>query len=816
MSATRRTPALLCLAAALLLGAAARALDPSPPAGVASPSATVVAALPLPQVAERSEELATYLNDVRRRIEPAPVMEPVETGLPPIADRARFLQDETERLLENGPPLQQLDGLSQQWDALLTTLTGWSTAITDRATQLDQEQGGLLELRAIWRATRDAAQEARAPTATQDRVRSALGQIQDTSKQLDAYRQTLLALQDQLVQESSVCRAALARIAEVRSKAVGNLLVRDALPVWSAERWSGGWADSSAVAVQMSASAALVLDYLPSQAARVPFQVLLFAAVLFLWQQARRRTAGWAAEDASLAHIAAVFSRPISVAVLIALLAAPWIYPQQPTPLVLVLRVIAVVPLLRVLDCLVDRPLLPGLYVLGVLFICDQLRAAMLWLPTAEQILFLVEIAVGAVAPLWLLHSGRIARLEALHSTRVVGAVAAGARLVAACFAFALLAGLLGFMQLARVVAGAVLGSGYAAMLLFAVQHLADGAWAYALRMPLLRHLRLVREHRDMLQDRGSLAFVWVAYLLWAIAVLRAAELLSPMLRGLRVAFDAELQLGSVAVSAGSLFIFAATLVLAVVVSRITRFVLAEDVYPRMQLGAGLPYTLSRLVHYVIVLTGFVIALAATGINLERVTLLVSALGVGIGFGMQNVVNNFVSGLILLFERPVKVGDIVQIGDLTGEVRRIGIRASTVRTADGAEVIMPNGKLVSDPVTNWTLSDRMRRFEVTVGVAYGTDPERVLELLARVADEQPQVVAEPAPVALFLGFGDSALNFQLRAWTDRFEDWLRIRSALSVAVNRALVDAGIDIPFPQREVRIGFAQPVPVRVVDGN
>jgi small-conductance mechanosensitive channel len=148
------------------------------------------------------------------------------------------------------------------------------------------------------------------------------------------------------------------------------------------------------------------------------------------------------------------------------------------------------------------------------------------------------------------------------------------------------------------------------------------------------------------------------------------------------------------------------------------------------------------------------------------------------------------------------VGDSVQLGTLTGEVKRIGIRSSTVRTFDGAEVIVPNANLVSDQVTNWTLSDRMRRIDLDVGVAYDSDPERVVALLTEVARASSGVLPEPAPLVLFVGFGDSALNFQVRVWTARYEEWLKTRSQLGLAILAALREAGIGIPFPQRDVHL--------------
>jgi small-conductance mechanosensitive channel len=161
-----------------------------------------------------------------------------------------------------------------------------------------------------------------------------------------------------------------------------------------------------------------------------------------------------------------------------------------------------------------------------------------------------------------------------------------------------------------------------------------------------------------------------------------------------------------------------------------------------------------------------------------------------------------VSGLILLFERPIQIGDLVQLTDLQGEVLRIGIRSSTIRTYDGAEVIVPNATLIQERVTNWTLSDRVRRVEIAVGGAYGTEPSEMIEVLLRVARAQPLILGYPAPMALFRGFGDSSLDFVLRCWISMEGDWVKVRSDLGIAVYRALRDAGIEIPFPRRDLHL--------------
>jgi potassium-dependent mechanosensitive channel len=165
------------------------------------------------------------------------------------------------------------------------------------------------------------------------------------------------------------------------------------------------------------------------------------------------------------------------------------------------------------------------------------------------------------------------------------------------------------------------------------------------------------------------------------------------------------------------------------------------------------------------------------------------------------VVNNFVSGLILLFERPIHVGDTVQVGNFQGRVRRIGIRASVVRTAQGAEIIVPNAQLITQDVTNWTLSDRLRRVDVPVGVIAGAAPKKVIELIEAVARAHPQVLHDPAPRCLFMSYGDNAINFELRAWTD-FANSGQVHSDLTVAIYEAVNAAGMSFPFPQREARL--------------
>jgi small-conductance mechanosensitive channel len=183
-------------------------------------------------------------------------------------------------------------------------------------------------------------------------------------------------------------------------------------------------------------------------------------------------------------------------------------------------------------------------------------------------------------------------------------------------------------------------------------------------------------------------------------------------------------------------------------------------------------------------------------------TLLASALGVGIGFGLQTIVNNFVCGLILLLERPLRMGDTIELGGQWATIAKIGLRSTTIRTFDQADVIVPNTDLITNQVTNWTLTDRRARGIIPVGVAYGSDVPLVMQTLKECALAHPGVMKSPEPLILFRSFGDSSLNFELRAWVANVDHRLQVVSDLHQDIDRRFRQAGIEIPFPQRDLHV--------------
>jgi small-conductance mechanosensitive channel len=238
-------------------------------------------------------------------------------------------------------------------------------------------------------------------------------------------------------------------------------------------------------------------------------------------------------------------------------------------------------------------------------------------------------------------------------------------------------------------------------------------------------------------------------------------------------------------------------------VSGLLKQLLVTRLLSQSTVDLGVRLAIGSIVRYVVISIGLIVIFQSVGIDLSTLTIVAGALGVGIGFGLQNITNNLVSGLILLIERPIKVGDRIEVGSVTGDVVNISLRSTTVVTNDNIAIIVPNSEFVSNSVTNWSYTDRSVRFNFEVGVSYRSDPELVRRLLIQVAGQHPGVLKDPKADAMLQGFGDSSLNFILRVWTRQYSTTPgTLRSELNFMIWNIFKEHGIEIPFPQRDIHI--------------
>jgi small-conductance mechanosensitive channel len=774
------------------------------PTGVTGPTASAPEApkpFPVADIAAQAQATVARLRGFEEAAEPVGTVASIESELPELERRVSRGIEETERVLKARPSLASLDALIEPWADVREQARAWVAALTQRAQGLDDDLAKLDALRGRWLVTQAAAPAETVPGATIGRIESTLAVIGSVRGTVADRRSHLLVLQDRAAQQLARSDEMLGRIDVSRRALLGQLFVQDGLPFWE---FLGvpAWERMKRQANQTMVSEVPVVTLFTRQhTTSLIIEGVLFVVLGVVFTYMRRRARRWTALDETLIPRFRALDFPWASAALVSLLIGALTPPLEPRPISAGVALVALLPIVRLVAALSPPVLAPVVWLIGIFHVVDLVRALLTAVPVLEQSLFLLQLVALLVAvALVRRHLAGVALSQSaeVHRDRLrrLG------RFVQVLAAVALIAGALGYLRLARLLEFFAIGMPMWGMVLWGVVRLSDALVGFALRSRPLRLLRAVQEHRLPLERRVIAITRFCAVLFWAMSVAGVLAIRGPIQQRITQILEARMTHGALNVSLGDILIFALVVWLTFILSSAVRVLLAEDIFSRVHLPRGVPTALSSFVHYVILLIGFFLGLAALGLDFTRITILAGALGVGVGFGLQNIVNNFVSGLILLFERPIQIGDAVQLGTLTGEVKRIGIRSSTLRTWDGAEVIVPNGSLVSDQVTNWTLSDRMRRFDLEVGVAYGTDPQQVVALLAEVARGTPGVLPEPPPIVLFLGFGDSALNFQLRAWTAHFEEWMKTRSDLGLAVHDALEKAGITVPFPQREVRV--------------
>ena len=279
----------------------------------------------------------------------------------------------------------------------------------------------------------------------------------------------------------------------------------------------------------------------------------------------------------------------------------------------------------------------------------------------------------------------------------------------------------------------------------------------------------------------------------------------------------AEIRIAGNAISVWDILTLVVLTVILVYGSGKLRNWIVLKVMARSQMDIGVRQAIGTIFRYAVIAIGMIVIIETVGIDLSALTIVAGALGVGVGFGLQNITSNIVSGFVILFERPVKVGDRIQVGEVEGDVMDISARATTVRTNDNISIIIPNSDFITNKVINWSHSDRIVRLQIPIGVAYKSDADQVREVLLQVAAEHPGVLKSPAPDVIFEEFGDSALQFILRVWTMEYiaRPYV-LRSDLNFSLKKALGQAGIEIPFPQRDLHlrssdVSFVQPPPAQ-----
>ena len=695
-------------------------------------------------------------------------------------------------------------------ESTLRELRTWHETILQHRRELEKineqlkkridEYGAILQqlqtMRTQWIATLKAAKEQKAPLAIVERATETLhavnGLLETTKKR---YNETLTAL-DALAGEMQRYDLLASEMEERLAQRSTELFTLDHAPLWSdiahhslhPLQYFEGLVSAARTIFRQS-----VEFYRANLGAFYAHLVsTLLAALFLLYLRVRQRHGHLKAVPRRFHEEALLFIRhPGAAALLLGVLMAPIFYAERPQAVGQLNALVALAALLWIVRSLILPQIRPYIYLLSLLFLWASLQVHIGGLETEVRIAWFAMALLLLVASLAMLRPG--GPLEREKYDAEIRFFVRLAPLVPLVAFVSIVADLLGAVNLSTRLINALVTSLLLFMLFLVIARIFRGLVAIfvqrraALSGHMLQEAKRIEAYLVFLIDLFFMGY-------WTYLVLKQFNLLYYVENWWQAFTALSWKVGEVSVSVGAVVDFLFVLGLTWFLTRFVTILLDLELFSRYRFPRGVPAAIQIIVRYLIITVGVIFGLTALGVRLTDLSILAGALGVGIGFGLRNIMANFVSGLLLIFERPVQQGDVVEVGGVYGDIQKIGVRATTIKTYDGSEVIVPNADFITKEVTNWTLSSKSRRVKMQFKVAFGNDPRRVIEIIRGVVESNPAIRKEPAPKILFEGYGDYYLEFTVYFWVD--EKILDVKSETGLAIYEALTNNGVEMPVP--------------------
>ncbi|MCI0662677.1 MAG: mechanosensitive ion channel [Acidobacteria bacterium] len=773
----------------------ALAQQPSPPASSGTP---IESFIPLSEINDRADEVKRTLREISGRL----VISQTEDQIKATQAHLDAQSRQTEEILESSPSLYELRDLDWEWRRYKDENTLHRKRLTQQINTLENDISFLKGEQSKWSNTLNQIADPAALEVVFDTIKTVLTGIDSTILQAREKLSQLLALQARYSQQDQLISGINDKIIHAKQLFQGSLLVRDQPPLWRAvSRPNPGEQFSDLTQSRISRE---LIGSSVSIKSQQEILIGLFLVFIFLsigLKALNRSRERLSVGEPELRAEAEVLNRPFSIALLLTLFILFQLLPVSAGAINTVASLLLLIPVLCVIRLMIApfaSSQITG-YAIAAFSLTNQFRKVLDSSPFVERLYFIAVIVAALVFICWVLWYLRYRKKPAEMTYAKVKMAALWVSLV--ILSISLVANFFGYVILSKVLGDAVLRSAFLGLILYGLARIVIVIVKLLLRTDFAKSLKTVRANHALLDvwaTRICKVAAWSLGIYYALGFFTIRDNIANVLYKI---LNSSLTVGALNLSLGDVLAFISVIAAAYLISKIVRIFLQEDVLRRLPLERGVPRAIATTIYYAILLFGFAMALMAAGLDLSKLTILTGAFGIGIGFGLQTIFNNFVSGLILLFERPIRIGDTLEIGGIEAQVKRIGIRSCTMETPYGAELIVPNSKLISDQFINWTLSDRRRRVGLKVRVAYGSDLEQVLKILVECAKSHSDVLSPPEPIALFLDFEPSSVDFELRFWT--FEQiHLIVKSQIAVAIASALDKAGIAIPYPQQDLHL--------------
>ncbi|HUS86246.1 MAG TPA: mechanosensitive ion channel domain-containing protein [Bacteroidales bacterium] len=763
--------------------------------------------IPLPEITREITQVNSMILGKQSILLP----EDLKASLKSTVDTLRFRLS----LLREDPRIQNIEmlnlrsltNMSNDWSILNSRLLNEQSSITLRVQRLENERGILNSTLLLWRNTLLSARDSEAPELLINQVSGNIDAIEKLSNDIQSdnefLQEKLVVISDALI----FCNEVLQKLTDARALSSKQFIKINQPAIWKVDFRRDDRSIFTSERSLIDDTIFGMKDFISNYNFRLLLHLLLFLLILVLVSMLFRDLRSRLPEKdfREITTVRSIVLHPVPSALLVTFLLTYLIYDTIPDSIGLINMFLILIPVVVILYEILPQNTRRYIVIPAVASIMVQLHS----LGYGENVfsrLFLLAIILFSLVSIIIIVRRRTFRDYAINK-KLGKRLYFLALICISLLSIALISAIVGGVMLSEFITYATVKSAALILIFYAVGLTTNSIFFTLLYSKNMQKLNMVAHYHDDIYKKGSGIITFFTWTLWFIFTLRFFTIWDEIYTAVKNVLGYQIAVGKVELSLVNILVFILVIWITIVLSRLIRIIIEGELAPRVKMKRGVPGALSLVLRILVITVGFLFAIAAAGVEMDKLAILLGALGVGIGFGLQNIFNNLISGIILAFERPIQEGDIIEVGELWGTVKEIGIRASTIFTFDGAEVIVPNGNLISNELINWTLTDRNRRIEVTVGVKYGTDPEKVLKLLNEVVHSSDEVLLEPAPLVLFSGFGESSLDFRLLFWIHKADNRFQLQSKMNVAINRALKDAGIEIPFPQRDLHIRSVDP---------
>jgi small-conductance mechanosensitive channel len=755
--------------------------------------------IPLSDVPEQAVKTLLELKEISLVLTEKESSYEMHKALPAYSESIdTLLNDEVYQHLED-ESIRSLQKMSADWNVYLKQLSEWEERYRERTNVYDSNRKKLEAYSALWSETHINANKEQAPQAIQDHITSVIIEIEKLRNHAKSFYDKILIGSNIITTKILLINEALVAINKAETMLTNRVFYQNEFSYIDALEFESFLPIEYLLSVYNSVSEKL-------NAAKIYFQsddtnlwylllsTVLNAAFIGYFNYLYRKRKLFVRKESLHKKTFFFIGRPFSTFFILIALWNVVIFSKMPISVTEFELLIILIPVFRILLTVIPREVIRHFYIYFVLYFFSLIEKNAIGHELDGRTLSML-LSLGLMIYLYYLIRDKV--FETLIRPFFQRIIYRFLILLIFLLFISIGADFYGATQLATRITGGTFSVIHASLIFYTLTVILTGYIIIILRRRISTASNMVEKFSKRV-ERMTVALIKIGMFLWWFKIVtKVTGIYTPLVLFTDEVLEYSWTIATTTISVQSIFDFIIIIIGTWFVSRLVNTILQVEIFARFTLPRGVPTAIATMLNYLIVISGTIIALSSLGITPAQFTLVFGALGVGIGFGLRNIIANFVSGIIMVFERPVQIGDTIEINNSMGNVMGIGARSSTIKTFDGSEVIIPNADFIAKEITNWTLSDERRRKVVVFKVDFDSDIDEVMAIMKKIAVAHPNVLKDPEPLSAFLGFGDYYLEFKLYFWLTK--NLIGAQSDIAIGIYKELKNAGIKMPLPKQE-----------------